>query len=535
MNRYTLLALSVSGGILSGLAWTDWCPGFVLFVSFVPFLLVENHLFENQRKYSSASFFTYLLPGFVIFSIMTFGWVRAVSILAAICVILMASLLMSFTLWLAHIIRLKAGTISGSVSFIAFWLTLELLCLNMDILSPWANLGNGLSKDILFIQWYEVTGTAGGTLWILLSNLFLSGFLLSFFKNQGKRFKFLLMWLAIAVIPSVISLVLYQSVKPSTGRECEVVIIQPDYDPYTEKFTIPFEEQLNKAAGMAETQLTNSTGWLVLPETIVDDPVNEYNLAEDKYIRILKGLINRHPGLNVVAGMETYKPYQPLAESASRGSTSGNLNPAFTHYFNSAINIDSGPSFQIYHKSKLVPGFEALFSSWPLRLVNKLLPEPGGTRWGYEPQKERSCFTDDIQSLKIAPVICYESIYGKYVTDYIKEGAEAIFVITNDGWWKNTNGYKQHFAHSSMRAIETRRPLVRSANTGISGIIDIRGKVIQKSEWWTPAVIKGVINPETRITVYVRYGDYLMYIAAMVSLLILLMVFVYLPFNDKLR
>ncbi len=104
---------------------------------------------------------------------MTLGWVRAVSILAAICVILMASLLMSFTLWLAHIIRLKAGTISGSVSFIAFWLTLELLCLNMDILSPWVNLGNGLSKDILFIQWYEVTGSAGGTLWILLSNLFI--------------------------------------------------------------------------------------------------------------------------------------------------------------------------------------------------------------------------------------------------------------------------------------------------------------------------------------------------------------------------
>ncbi len=533
MNKYTLLALSVSGGILSGLAWTDWCPGFVLFVSFVPFLLVENHLFENQRKYSSASFFTYLLPGFVIFSIMTFGWVRAVSIPAAICVILMASLLMSFTLWLAHIIRLKAGTISGSVSFIAFWLTLELLCLNMDVLSPWANLGNGLSKDILFIQWYEVTGVAGGTLWILVSNLFLTSSMLSLFKKRKTMFP--VIWLIIVIIPSGASLIRYGSIKPSVGRESEVVIVQPDYDPYTEKFTIPFKEQLEKAIEMAGESVTINTDWLVLPETIVDDPVNENNLAEDKYIRILKGLINRHPGLNVVAGMETYKPYQPLPESATPESVNGNLNPAFTHYFNSAINIDSGPSIQIYHKSKLVPGFETGFTSGPLRLVKKLLPEPGGNRWGYEPQKERSCFTDDIQSQKIAPVICYESIYGEYVTDYIKEGAEAIFVITNDGWWKNTNGYKQHFAHSSMRAIETRRPLVRSANTGISGIIDIRGRVIQKSDWWTPTVLKGVFSPETRITVYVRYGDYLMYMAAVVTILIILMVFVYLPFRDRLR
>ena len=406
---------------------------------------------------------------------------------------------------------------------------------NIDILSPWANLGNGLSKDILFIQWYEVTGTAGGTLWILLSNLFLSGFLLSFLGNHGKRIRFVLMWLVIALIPSVISLVLYQSVKPSSGRECEVVIVQPDYDPYTEKFTVPFEEQLEKAIGMAGQSVTNNTHWLVFPETIVDDPINEIDMAENKYIRIIKGLINRYPGLNVVAGMVSYKQSQVLQEAASAGGKNPGKNSLFKTYFNSAFKIDSGPLIQVYHKSKLVPGFETVFTSGPLKLVKKLLPQVGSTNWGYEPQKERNCFSDNNSSQIIAPLICYESIYGEFVTDYIKEGAEAIFVITNDGWWKNTNGYKQHFAHSSMRAIETRRPLVRSANTGISGIIDIRGKVIQKSEWWTPAVIKGVINPETRITVYVRYGDYIMYVAAMVSILILLMVFVYLPFRNKLR
>ena len=101
------------------------------------------------------------------------------------------------------------------------------------------------------------------------------------------------------------------------------------------------------------------------------------------------------------------------------------------------------------------------------------------------------------------------------MTGYVKNGAEALFIITNDGWWKNTNGYKQHLYYASLRAIETRRPVARAANTGISCIIDIRGKRTAETEWWTPAVIKGEIIPETRITPYVKYGDYLLKISAL--------------------
>ncbi len=63
MNKYKLIALSLSGGILSGFAWTDWCPGLILLISFVPFFYIENYLYENRRMYSSGAYFTYLLPG----------------------------------------------------------------------------------------------------------------------------------------------------------------------------------------------------------------------------------------------------------------------------------------------------------------------------------------------------------------------------------------------------------------------------------------------------------------------------------------
>jgi apolipoprotein N-acyltransferase len=82
-------------------------------------------------------------------------------------------------------------------------------------------------------------------------------------------------------------------------------------------------------------------------------------------------------------------------------------------------------------------------------------------------------------------------------------------VITNDGWWGNTSGYKQHLTYSSIRAIETRRSIARSANTGISCFINQRGEIMQPTEWWVPDVIKSSLNLNEKITFYVKYGDYL--------------------------
>jgi apolipoprotein N-acyltransferase len=136
--------------------------------------------------------------------------------------------------------------------------------------------------------------------------------------------------------------------------------------------------------------------------------------------------------------------------------------------------------------------------------------------------------------MKIAPVICYESVFGKFVTGYVRKGAEAIFIITNDGWWKNTNGYKQHLNFASLRAIETRRPVARAANTGVSCLIDIRGKRSEESIWWTRAVIRGDIYPENRITYYVKHGDYLLLLSVLISAIILFIVFLVIPIRKKL-
>lgn len=534
MNKYSLVGLSVIGGILSGLAWTGWCSGLVLLIAFVPFFLIENYLFENPKRFTPNAFFIFLLPGFVIFSIISLGWMRVASITGAICVIMGLSFLMAFTTWLAHIIRLRAGNLAGITAMITFWLSYEFISLNVNIISPWLNLGNGLSKDILFVQWYEVTGTAGGSLWILCSNLFLTLFLISSLTRKRRNGLYLFIWLSVIIIPPAISVYRYFTIEQNSRNGSEVVIIQPDTDPYTEKFTIPFEDQLKNVIIQANTGITKRTDWVITPETTIDDPANLDDLANDKYVRMIKVITTQHPGINVVTGLVTYRLYPPLKQAPTFSARKIDASGLYYDHFNSAVQIDTGKFCGVYHKSKLVPGIEMQFSNGPGRFITRILPYLGGTKWGYGMQQDRVCFEHTGTSMKIAPVICYESVFGKFVTGYVRKGAEAIFIITNDGWWKNTNGYKQHLNFASLRAIETRRPVARAANTGVSCLIDIRGKRSEESIWWTRAVIRGDIYPENRITYYVKHGDYLLLLSVLISAIILFIVFLVIPIRKKL-
>ena len=111
------------------------------------------------------------------------------------------------------------------------------------------------------------------------------------------------------------------------------------------------------------------------------------------------------------------------------------------------------------------------------------------------------------RGITFAPVVCYESIYGGFISEQCKKGAELIFIITNDGWWGNTPGYKQHLAFARLRAIENRKSIARSANTGTSCFINQRGDVIKKTEWWKEASIKSSLKRNSIKTFYSMNGD----------------------------
>ena len=145
----------------------------------------------------------------------------------------------------------------------------------------------------------------------------------------------------------------------------------------------------------------------------------------------------------------------------------------------------------------------------------------GGTVAMKTTQEEREVLYFE-DSLGTAPIICYESVYGEYVTGYVENGANFLSIITNDAWWGDTQGHQQHLSYASLRAIENRRYVARSANTGISAIINSRGDILKTLSYEERGSISGRVGIQNELTFYSKYGDYLARIAQFLALFIFL-------------
>ena len=182
-------------------------------------------------------------------------------------------------------------------------------------------------------------------------------------------------------------------------------------------------------------------------------------------------------------------------------------------YYNSALGEQYNQRPQVYHKSKLVVGVENLPMKSMLKpLLGDLMLDLGGTIASRMTQSKRSIFNHSELKEKAAPIICWESIFGEFVTGYVKEGATFLAVISNDAWWGESPGHKQLLSYTRLRAIETRRDIARSANTGISCIIDARGEILKQTLYNTKTVLIGNISSRNKMTFYVRFGLSLIHI-----------------------
>ena len=122
----------------------------------------------------------------------------------------------------------------------------------------------------------------------------------------------------------------------------------------------------------------------------------------------------------------------------------------------------------------------------------------------------------------ISTAICYEVVYPDLVRQFVVGGSEMLTTITNDAWFGATSAPYQHFEQASMRAIEEGRYLVRSANTGVSGIVDPYGRVLERTDIFQAAVLVGEARFLRTSTYYSRHGDVIAYASTVVTALLLL-------------
>jgi apolipoprotein N-acyltransferase len=140
-------------------------------------------------------------------------------------------------------------------------------------------------------------------------------------------------------------------------------------------------------------------------------------------------------------------------------------------------------------------------------LLGEVMIDLGGTVSSRKIQENRSVFSNSNSTEKAAPIICYESIFGEFVTEYVQNGATFLAVISNDAWWGKTPGHRQLLSYTRLRAIENRRDIARSANTGISAFIDARGELLQQTAYNTKTILTGKIASRSQLTFYTRFGD----------------------------
>ena len=522
------IILSIISALLLSVSWPTFGIPFFIFFAFIPLLLMEQEIskFSKIKRKGWVVFgLTYLT--FFIWNLVTTGWLYYAknpdgsNALLAVCIPLFAnSLLMSLTFQLYYWYKKARGTYFGLVFFVAIWLGFERFHLNWEFTWPWLNLGNAFSEYPKIIQWYDTIGATGGSFWILLINVF--GFYTIRIWEAGRirkdLFKNVAIFLALIFIPIIISLYKYNSYQEKPIGEVNVALLQPKLDPYTEKYSKDSLQILGELLALAEENSKSKIDFYIAPETafVGGGKLSETGFDKSFSIKLTQEFLQRHPQSTFITGVSSYKNYYRESEKTETSYKYIDAD-VWRDDFNSAIQIIPKQKVQVYHKGKLVPGVEIFpYMNYLKPLLGDAMLNFGGTIVSLGVDKERKVFSNPFNKAKVAPVICYESIYGEFVTDYVKNGANVLAIMTNDSWWENSEGHKQLLSYARLRAIETRREIVRAANSGISARINARGDIIEDTFYDDRTVLVTKANLLDEVSTYTKTGDLISRIAIFV-------------------
>lgn len=498
--KIKLLCVVLSLAMLAP-AWLGG-SGLTLLVALVPLMMISASYSDSARDWWRMAGWAALT--FVLWNAATIWWVWIATPAGPITATLFSTFWNLVGFMLYHYTSKRASKVLAYTLLAATWVATEYLYTSAEVLSfPWLTLGNGFSGDVWAVQWYSLTGVFGGSLWVVLSNIAIFEAVV----NRG-------VWrivraAAVVVVPIVASLAMYWSYEPA-AESVEVSVLQPNVDCYEEKFSGSERAQTKNIIDLL-AQVPSSSRVAVLPETALPERLDDDEPLEGRIIGEFASIIQReHPATMLVTGATTIKQYdsQTKPTFTARETWGG-----YYDVYNSAVAVNADGEQNLHHKMRLVIGVEAMpFTGFLDKFVDL-----GGITGQLGRNDKAAVF--DKGGVKYGPAICYEGIYGDCFARFAREGAEVMLVMSNDGWWGNTPGHRRLFDYCRLRAIETRRAIARSANTGVSGFINARGDVIQSLGWEKRGVLTQSIEVREEITPYVTYGDWVGRMSLLVALL----------------
>jgi len=388
--------------------------------------------------------------------------------------------------WFVVKIRLAAPAVPLWVVLPVAWTTLEWWIGHLgDVRFPWLGLGTSLADAPVIVQWADIAGARGVTLWLAWCNVAIVEAAVDM-----RRASYVVRRLAPVVVTVLLALVYgVWRMKTLPIREVGVVgMVQPN-EGFKEKFDPNHADSVMSTLFslsrelMARSQRPRLLIWpeAAIPGYFVDHP--QWDVAISTFVRetrvpLLTGGLNAE-----LAGTRTYDIF----------------NAAF--FYDSTGDRRAHP---IYAKHYLVPVTERV----PFVPVRWFRAIPGLANWsgGFRPGRDSPVYVSPIG--KFGVVICYESAFEEATRLYRSLGADFFINVTNDAWFGNTTAPAQHASHLVLRAIETRMGVARAANSGISEFVDPLGRAYAATKLNEAAVVLNVLRTSDLVPVYVRLGDW---------------------------
>lgn len=507
-SRLRYLAIATLAGVCLGLGFPPLPTWPLMGLGFGLMLFLTDELVRQELPLKSQWWYSY--HALVLFNVLASWWVANTSLAAGIVANFLNAFIMTAPWVLIYLLRKHMPKIwlGGAV---VFWLSFEYIHYNWQIAWPWMTLGNAMASTPSLAQWYSYTGIFGGSLYLTVTGVLL--FMISQAKRLGQSLvKPSIFAAAWAIIPLLISVWIGANFNPDSDANNSITVtaIQPNFEPHYEKFAGNDADQL--AHFMRLTSSAPLSDLYIFPETSFGS-YDELQLENtpmlrtwEKYTTIASAKGQNSKGMDLLSGISSYRRYPKPNENPALRTQEGARGKSYYTMHNSAISVIDGDVEELYHKSKLVPGVEFLPYRNAMFMFEPLVKSLGGTTAGLGISDSAIVF-EYPSGIHAAPLICYESIYGDYVREFVQAGANLLVVPTNDGWWDDSPGHVQHLQFAQLRAIENRRWVVQAANSGVSAIINAKGEIQAETNYNEATALTGEVALENTQTVYTSMGD----------------------------
>lgn len=474
--------LLVLSGILFGISF----PPFPFPITLSIFFFLIPYLFAIKNKTSLAEINKSSYLTFLTLSVITLYWVGSWQSKADPFLMIGGGVLLFFypavLLIISTLFYLTKKIFGNNISLWLLpihWITVEYLLTLTDLKFPWLTLGHSLAKFTAFIQVADLIGSYGLSLIILYINVMLFKAAENFSQSFSKSIRLVLVSILIFCV-----IIFYGFIKINNSTQQKTIkvgIVQPNLDPWEKWQTGGLTDLLNDYFELSDTCIKQGAKIVIWPETAL--PVYllsaEYDYLKDSIYSYV-----RNNNIHLLTGMPDFRTY--FENPPTDAKKSQNSDYYFTTYNSILLFNPISKEIQKYGKMHLVPLGEKVPFVESLPFLGDFFKwNVGISSWNTGRDTTIFNLVIDNDTIKLAGLVCFESVFPSFVSEFAKRGAEFLVVVTNDSWYGNSSGPYQHKEFAALRAVENRKAVVRCANGGISCLIDQFGRTIYETQMFT--------------------------------------------------